>query len=210
MTKTNMPEPVAEFRIDQLGNVREPFFTGETGYSAPISSELLPNSKKTYFFYDDKNFSIDKKDLNAQEFEKIQEAIELMKRMQGIDQFQWIADVATKLEATTFSNPEKIISFQHNEYLQGLEYLGELYQYIKNHKVLKIKYKGFKMDAAIDLILHPYYLKQYNNRWFLFGLNDEYQTIQNLALDRILKIETTNTEWIPSKVNFEEYFEDAQ
>lgn len=31
MSKTKMPEPVAEFRIDQLGNVREPFFTGETG-----------------------------------------------------------------------------------------------------------------------------------------------------------------------------------
>ena len=70
-------------------------------------------------------------------------------------------------------------------------------------------YRPFKSDHDIDLVLHPYYLKQYNNRWFLFGLNDKYKSISNMALDRIVSFETITLKYIKNKsINFNEYFED--
>ena len=45
-------------------------------------------------------------------------------------------------------------------------------------------------------------------RWFLFGKSDNYETITNLALDRIESIDIVNKEYINSDIDFNEYFED--
>jgi predicted DNA-binding transcriptional regulator YafY len=37
-------------------------------------------------------------------------------------------------------------------------------------------------------------LKEYRNRWFVFGLEKQSRTLRNLALDRIHKIETASNE----------------
>jgi CHAT domain-containing protein len=48
-----------------------------------------------------------------------------------------------------------------------------LYNAIYYKKVLQIQYQPFESDTPFDFTIHPHYLKQYNNRWFLFGLNNE-------------------------------------
>ena len=75
---------------------------------------------------------------------------------------------------------------------------GDFFGYttlIENAVYNHLQYRDYKIligqsgDKEIDFIIHPYYLKQFNNRWFLFGLNDQYKTISNLALDRIIDFE---------------------
>jgi predicted DNA-binding transcriptional regulator YafY len=106
-------------------------------------------------------------------------------------------------------NTSSIISFDSNQYLKGIEHLGDLFNAINGNKAIKMVYRPFKSDHDIDLVLHPYYLKQYNNRWFLFGLNDKYKSISNMALDRIVSFETITLKYIKNKsINFNEYFED--
>jgi predicted DNA-binding transcriptional regulator YafY len=53
-------------------------------------------------------------------------------------------------------------------------------------------------------------LKQYNNRWFLFGYNPEKDKYDwNIALDRIKNITEISEVYIPnSKIDWTEYFED--
>jgi len=52
-------------------------------------------------------------------------------------------------------------------------------------------------------------LKQYNNRWFLLGLNNEYGSITNFALDRIKKIKEADIKYNEDLMpDFNEYFED--
>ena len=65
--------------------------------------------------------------------------------------------------------------------------------------------------GSFTWIIHPYYLKQYNNRWYLIGLNDnEYKDITHLGLDRIQSIEQAHTPFIENTFieDFDEYFED--
>jgi predicted DNA-binding transcriptional regulator YafY len=60
-----------------------------------------------------------------------------------------------------------------------------------------------------EIVLHPYFLKQYNNRWYVFGKNDVSQFVMNLALDRITTIQESKKKFIPNKsIDFNEYFED--
>lgn len=182
------------------------FMKSEAGYSAPIES--IRNGKRTYYQYSEPDFSIQKSPLNPEELEQLRNAIEIFGRVKGLQKFEWMNELETKLDDFITEKPNEIISFEENEYLKGIDFLNPLYNYIKNQTVLKINYQSFNVDEAQEVILHPYYLKQYNNRWFLFGWNEEFESIQNLALDRIQDIEMSSIEFIANEYDFDEYFED--
>ena len=76
--------------------------------------------------------------------------------------------------------------------------------------MLKIRYSP-AFGPAEDRIFHPYYLKQYNCRWFLLGFDVKVQAIRNFALDRIEGFSVVDdVEYIPySGGGFEEYFKDV-
>ena len=185
------------------------FMESDVGWSADI--ERVRAGKKSYYRYRDPNFSINNQPLNQTELIQINSALEIISRFNGMPQFAWVNEIVTKINNgfEVKNNNESIISFDSNQYLKGIEFLGDLFNAINSCKVLKMLYRPFKSDHDIDMVIHPYYLKQYNNRWFLFGLNDKYKTISNIALDRIVSFEITTLKYIKNKsIDFNEYFED--
>jgi predicted DNA-binding transcriptional regulator YafY len=185
------------------------FIESDAGWSADI--ERVKAGKKSYYRYRDPNFSINNQPLNQTELTQINSALEIISRFNGMPQFAWVNEIVTKINNgfEMQDNTSSIISFDSNQYLKGIEHLGELFNAINSSKAIKMVYRPFKSDHDIDLVLHPYYLKQYNNRWFLFGLNDKYKSISNMALDRIVSFETITLKFIKNKsINFNEYFED--
>lgn len=187
------------------------FMESEQGWSIPL--ERYKEGKRVFYRYSNKNFSIKNFGINPNEAEQIKESLAIMSRFKGLPQFEWIEEIQIRLEDTfklngNIKNPT--VGFEHNPYLKGLEHFTGLFNSINNKSALKINYKAFNQDSAIKIQLHPWYLKQYNNRWFLFGYNEEYNAISNFALDRIIDFEETNSNYIENfDVNFEEYFEDV-
>jgi len=106
------------------------------------------------------------------------------------------------------SNSDNVVAFEQNEQLKGLEYLSEVIDAAVNHTPLIIYYRTYK-GKEITSTLHPYHVKQYNNRWFLFGYEEETGKIANKALDRIQRISLAN---VPFKANttidFGHFFDD--
>lgn len=86
-----------------------------------------------------------------------------------------------------------------------MEHITPLFNAIRKRITVEIQYLSFKMEEPQTLIVHPYYLKQYNNRWFLFCCTGDYS---NYPLDRILNVKLSNVPYRESNINFEEYFED--
>ena len=76
--------------------------------------------------------------------------------------------------------------------------------------IFQISYQPFENEMPFKLIIHPYFLKQYNNRWFLFGYNPEKEKYDwNLALDRIKEITEKKGKYQKNNlIKWEEYFED--
>ena len=61
-------------------------------------------------------------------------------------------------------------------------------------------------------MIHPYHVKQYNNRWFLFGLEQSPygDRIANRPLDRIEKFSIANVSFIPNtNIDFSTRFDDV-
>lgn len=184
------------------------FMKSQAGYDAPIES--LKDGRKVFYRYSDKEFSILRQPLNPMEMEVLTEALETLSRMNNLPGFDWVNTIQTKLNSGLNINNQQnqIISFEDNEFLKGLEFLNPLYQFTSNKQCLDITYKGFSSARENIFIISPYYLKQYNNRWFLFGHNHKVEKIQNLALDRIVEVKVSKTEFEKSSIDFNEYFED--
>jgi len=88
--------------------------------------------------------------------------------------------------------------------------LGILYNQLLKKKALNIEYKTFDKNESYIRKIHPYHLKQYNNRWFLFGYEEggKYTGITNLALDRIQNIEETTENIKPDTTSWGDYFDE--
>lgn len=185
------------------------FMMDSLGYQAPI--EKYPEGRNVYYRYSDRNYSISNQPLNEQEALQLKESLITLSRFKGMPQFDWVEELTVRLQQTfNFKTDEKVLSFEENIDLVGLEHISKLYNAIINRTVLQITYKSYKSEEESNHIIHPYHLKQYNNRWFLFGLNAAYKNISNLALDRIKNIKELKTDFIDNKeIDFDEFFYDV-
>ena len=177
-----------------------------------IDLQHLKDGRRVYFRYEDINYSINNMPLNEVEINQLQSAMQILNQFTGMPQFGWVNEMLPKLQQgiSTTESQKQIISFDSNQYLKGIEYLSVLYNAISFKTVLDITYQDFKSETPYHIVLHQYYLKQYNNRWFLFGMNDENKnTHWNLALDRIEQIEPAPGKYKADKTNWEEYFDDV-
>lgn len=184
------------------------FMESEAGFSIPL--ERIREGKKVYYRYSESDFSIKNQKISDDEIETINSALMVLLRFRGIPQFEWVNEIFPKLQsAFQDKEPKEIISFDQNEYLVGLDNLPTLYKSITNKSALIIEYQSFKDTKPKQLTIHPYYLKQFNKRWFLFGLNSKDKMIYNLPLDRIKSISQSSEKYIENTtVDFKEYFED--
>jgi len=183
------------------------FMRDSRGFNAPIES--FKDGKKVFYRYNVLNFSINNQPLNEQEAQQLKEALVTLSRFKGLPQFEWIEEMQVRLEQTFhLKSNKKAIEFDENPFLKGREHIGELYNSIIDHRALKMQYQPFSGEI-LDVVISPYYLKEYNNRWFLFAFNHRENKIMNLALDRIIYFEHSKEEFIPNIANdFDEYFED--
>ena len=102
-----------------------------------------------------------------------------------------------------------VSKFIKNQFLKGLEHIPFIFNAIQNEQALSISYQSFKSTIEQQFEFSPYYLKQYNNRWFVFGRNNQYTTISNLALDRIVGIVDSSSAYMQNvQIDFEDFFED--
>lgn len=181
-------------------------------YNAPIVAYQL-EGRKCYYRYEDMNFSIFNNELSTEEVIKLRSTIDMLSRYRGIPANAWLEEVISNLEYRfgVKSNSENVIAFEQNEQLKGLEFLSDLIDAAVAHQPLLVHYRTYAGKEK-ESVLHPYHVKQYNNRWFLFGLEETSHgsRIANRPLDRIVKFKHVDVKFIPnSEVDFSNYFQDV-
>ncbi|MDR2037332.1 MAG: WYL domain-containing protein [Bacteroidales bacterium] len=163
------------------------------GYNAPI---VVYDNK--FYKYDDPDYSITNTPLSEKDLKVMSEAVEVLRQFKGFSYFSDMGDIVSRLEDHVTSARKKtvpVIDFEKNESLKGLNYLDTVYHAIVNKQALHIKYRSFKARSASNFVFYPYLLKEYRNRWFVFGTKKKHETLINLALDRIHHIEIAEGEY---------------
>ena len=185
------------------------FMESEAGWSIPL--ERVADGRRKYFRYIDSSFSIRGRGVNQAELEQISDTLTILSRFKGLPHFEWIDQIQLRLEDTfgISQTTSALVSFEENPYLTGLGFFSQILRAATDCKVLKVTYQGFTQESADTFSFHSWFLKQYNNRWFVLGYNDKYEGLSTLAIDRIQELAPATTTFRPNTVyDFDEYFED--
>lgn len=186
---------------DDLKLFRDP----NKGFNAP-----LPD-KARILRYSDSSFSIANRPLLEKEQETLEAAQLLLERFENHPKYDKLAEALIKFqdEEQNYDESSKILFYDHNEEYKGIKHLKPLYFAIQKKQVLRITFKGFRDEKSTEYEFHPYVLKQYNNRWFVFGYNVQTKNQKwSVPLDeRLIKFEKLeDLEYIPSETDWDKHF----
>ena len=182
-------------------------------YNAPIKAYQY-DGKKCYYRYEDRDFTIFNNELSVKEVNELRSTIEMLGKYRGATGNAWLEEVISNLEYRfgVKANNVNVVAFEQNSQLKGIEFPSDLIDSAVNHMPLHVLYRTYSGKEKSSIV-HPYHLKQYNNRWFLFGLEESEKYgnhITNMALDRIVSFShPTNVAFIPNTdINFSTRFKD--
>ena len=130
----------------------------------------------------------------------------------GIDNnpfYSWLIETFSlgSLMMSSISLHERILL----EYVPSKDFLPMIISAMKESKTLRLKYKAFWQNKEKVILLEPYCIKQFKQRWYLLGRNVQANRLLIYALDRISKIEEEESMKfkIPSYFSAKEYFATA-
>lgn len=183
------------------------YMRSEEGWNAPI--ETFKDNGAVYYRYSDPNFSIEKMPLTEEQLKYIQSAVDALELIDGLKQFKGLGDSLAKIGMMAHdTDPKPCFGLDYNMDVEGTEYLTPLFNAIQENTVMAIKYKPYDEEVQ-DFIFHPQFLKQYNGRWFIFGVEQSHSDqIWNLALDRIQNVNPTNLPYTPLDVDWKDYLDE--
>lgn len=197
----------------------------EPGYYAPIRYDR----QKRGYYYEDPGYSISNIQVKEEDIDAIEFAARILRQYRGfhmikryaeaIDRILDVVDVRRILSMEEF---EEYVQFENPPYVEGTGYIEPIIRAIKERKVIQIDYLPFTafnpqasatnqrlkvpIPKAIPRILHPYLLKEYHNRWYVIGWDENEKDIRTFGLDRIKSIEPLNKPYRKSDFNPKEYF----
>ena len=172
--------------------------------------ECVRKGRNFVYFYEDPNFSIFNNPMSENEIMRVYGALEVLERFEGKEGFEWIEELNAHLRTSLHmgSNEESVIAYDDNAQLKGMQFFADLHDYIRSKQPIKVTYRPYVNPELLEEVIHPYFLKQFNSRWFVLGYNPKYDAITNFALDRIISVEKSSQKYIPNtKYNFKEYFD---
>ena len=183
------------------------FMKSGDGWNAPI--ETTKDGNRRYYHYTDPDFSIDKVPLSEAQMKQLQSAVDVLKTVEGLPQFEGLNDSLEKIGLMAYdTDAEPCFELDHNAYVGGTEHITPLFNAIQYKTAQNILYKPFDEEEKV-FVFHPQFLKQYNNRWYVFGIEQGHpDEVWNLALDRIVSINPTKLPYKESNLDWKYYFSD--
>jgi predicted DNA-binding transcriptional regulator YafY len=151
------------------------------------------------FYYYREKFSLKDLPLDEEDVSSLKSVINILRQVDNFSIIKEVEAIISKLENRihTRSAPGKtVVQFETHTFSSGHEHFNNLYDAILAETVLKIDYQPFSEVKPSEKIVHPYLLKEYRNRWFLFGREGNNSRLSIYALDRIRKIKNSNHEYI--------------
>jgi len=100
------------------------------------------------------------------------------------------------------------LSLDSSDNLTGIELMEPIMSALKSKQIISFDYYNFLKETTSFNIIRPYLLKEYQNRWFLYGENEKYGDFRIYGIERISNLVLTGNYFVPQtgidpKDNFE-------
>ena len=177
-------------------------------YGEDVITEDRVEVKYRYYHYKDPSFSIYKKFVSVKDIPKMRQILGFLSRFRDLPLSNLVNELQEELHLDE-EVTEEYIGYDTMPDLKGKEWFGPILDFITSKKAVKLTYREFGAEVPVSRVVHPYYLKQWNRRWYMMAWEQE-TSLYNYALDRIENIEEAEEDYIPNngKYDFGEYFDD--
>lgn len=176
----------------------------------------IPERTKKYYYTEPFSF-LDV--LGTTDTALLEELKGVVGKLQTFNKISHLMNVNFDKIALQISDPSsKIVLFDNpTENLENDDLLPQFLNYIQKEQVINLKYQDFQNQKFEDTF-HPYLLKEYNGRWYVFGLSEKkYQEtgvkqIYQYPIDRIRDTQPILKPRLPyfknNWWNYEQHFSD--
>lgn len=160
------------------------------------------------YFYLDPSYSIMNAPLNHTDINALNEIGLLLSQFKTLPHYDRLNQMLSKLKG--FSDRQyfqrDVITLDINPAVAGTEFLPLIFASLLTGIQLKIIYKPFK-EEAFSITVHPFLLKEYNNRWYLLCQSDHRDGLSLLALDRMQEVQQLEDQAMDCPVDCATYYD---
>lgn len=153
------------------------------GYFAPIEYD---RSEKSYY-YSNRSYSITEAPLNKSDSNELKQMIALLRQFTGFQHLEGIDNIVQKLELLAYESTtpsKRIVHIEQPTTIPGQQWLDMIYDAIRDESTMLMTYAPFNKKPS-SMVISPYLLKEYDNRWYLYAKNHEKNQLRTYGLERI-------------------------
>lgn len=119
----------------------------------------------------------------------------------------WVDRIVDKFN---MSAPRQIIDFAYSDISMRNGIFLNLFDAIFDNRPIVISYMKYGSTAAVEHIVYPYKLKEYNGRWFLICKEKNYQSYSTYIIENIVELSyARNEEFIPADDSLDTFFDNV-
>ena len=171
-------------------DIRDMKKSAELDFYAPIKYSRAHNG----YYYSDPDYTIKKFPIKDEEKESAEFALALLHQSGSLPYLNRFTNFVER--AVTFSKVEsqlqddlsRYIQFEQPVEVEGLEWIKPLVDAIQLRYVVRISHRTIGKEDPIERALHPYLLKEYDDRWYVYGFDEWSNEERIFGLDRIQDI----------------------
>lgn len=91
------------------------------------------------------------------------------------------------------------------------EFLSVIIDGLKENRLIKFTYQPYtRVNSTPDIVIEPYFLKIFKQRWYVTGRNVKEDVIKTYALDRMREVTVESTQFeMPENFDAETFFRDS-
>jgi len=205
LTKRSMKYPSSEKLLDEIERILDQRISQETlqkdirdmkkssdlGFYAPIK---YSRAHKGYY-YEKAGYTIKKFPVDYEEKESAEFALALLNQsgsLPYLNKFKNFVERAltfSKVESQLQNDLSKYIQFEEPISVEGLHWIQPIVNAIQLRQVVNIKYQSIRSAEPTSRAIHPYLLKEYDDRWYVYGFDEKSEEERIFGLDRIQELE---------------------
>ncbi len=197
---------------DHIGSVASPHTIRKDIAAMRKLRNLDIKAEEGQYWYADKNANFNESRMTEADVSELNRVSQILQQFDYLPQLAGLQNLILKLRnqvGLLGERPEDVIAFEQVT-LKGVSFLTPIYNAIVAKRPLSIVYHPFDFVEPMVCLYHPYFLKEFNNRWYVLTYNETNHRAETIALDRILSLDIeTQQPYRPAKdKHFAAFFED--
>ncbi|MFN5845947.1 MAG: helix-turn-helix transcriptional regulator [Flavobacteriia bacterium] len=178
----------SDFALETISkDIKNMRYAFPIGFDAPIK---YCGTNKGYY-YTDPNYSFTGVSLRPQEQDAIEEALDIIRALGGSRISENFNHAVEKLLSATMESEQvresklQVLQLMTLPVSRGFESFDLLYKACKERIPVSFIHYSYKKRKYKHIILHPFLVKEFENRWYVIGYSENHGSIRTFGFDRI-------------------------